>query len=386
MVTFVFTNPAHHVAMMVPVAQQLAARGVPTKFVSLAELRGLATPDLEAQVPRTRVRRILPRWVRKDPSAGADLGQHGGTGAFARRAAQRVAWHAVLGPSLRWHLRDSDVVVVPNDAAFPYGGLAAMLRGMHVPFALLQEGIRFPLPTEQKAGAPYGGGGASAVCVWGEASAEHFRTVGAEVRITGNPRFDGVDPASYAAAGAALMAKLGLTERPLLYLSNTVDDQGFCTTAEKMQLFADFIAAATPALGTRAIVVKLHGRENVAAFREVAAPHAHVHVLSTEGLFETLAIGQAAVVLASTVGLEALAFGLPLGVLALPRHGHVFEYVSRGAAVGLTLANVAAELPRLLAAPRGGARDFLERHMAHRGEAAARIAGCLLELAHKRSS
>lgn len=394
MVTFVFTNPRHHVDMMVPVARQLASRGEQTRFVSLAELRGLRTPDLTEQVPNTSVTRVLPPWIRRNPSAGAGIGESGGAGAVARRTLQRIAWHGVLGPRLRRLVRGSDVVVVPNDAAFPYGPLARELRRDGVPFALLQEGIRFPLPTEHLAGAPYGGSGASAVCVWGEASAEHFRNVtsSAAVCVTGNPRWDEVDPRSWEPRGEALLQRLGLAKRPLLYLSNTVDDQGFCTTEQKMQLFADFVAHAAPVLARdgRALVVKLHQRENVEAFRRVAAHSgAPVHVLGTESLFEVLAIGQAAVVLASTVGLEALAFGLPLGVLALPRHGHVFEYVSRGAAAGLTLDNLAEELPALLATPRGSrptTEAFLERHMAHRGEAASRIAGRLLELRTTRRS
>jgi hypothetical protein len=389
MVTFVFTNPKHHVDAMVPVAKRLAATGVPTRFVSLAELRGLRTPDLSRDVPMARVDRVLPSWVRKDSSAGASIGQKGGAGALARRVVQAITWRGLLRPRLSRLLRGSDVVVVPNDAAYPYGALAAMLRTERVPFVLLQEGIRFPLPSEQRAGVPYGSAGANAICVWGEASAEHFRQIAPQeaVHVTGNPRWDDVDPASWVARGAKLMKRLGLERRPLLYLSNTVDDQGFCTTAEKYQLFADFIARAAPILDGRAIVVKLHGREDVKAFRRVAADQraAAVHVLGDESLFETLAIGQAAVVLASTVGLEALAFGLPLGVLALPGHGHIFEYVSRGAARGLTLGNLTSELPPLLSAPHSGSASeaFLERHMAHRGQAASRIASCLLVLRQK---
>ncbi|HEU0030827.1 MAG TPA: hypothetical protein VFQ53_09340 [Kofleriaceae bacterium] len=387
MVTFVFTNPRHHVDMMVPVAKKLAAQGEPTRFVSLAELRGFQTPDLPKLVPHTTVKQALPRWIRKDPSVGAGL--EGAGGAAARSTAQKLAWHTVLAPRLRWLLRGSDVVVLPNDAAFPYGQLAEQLRRAEVPFALLQEGIRFPLPTEQAAGAPYGGGGASAVCVWGEASAEHFRKVGANVVITGTPRWDDVDPAQWRARGEALQAKLGLSERPLLFLSNTIDDQGFCTTAEKYDLFHAFLERAAPVLAGRPIVAKLHPRESVAGFRNTAkhTPQANVTVLDgSEPLFEVLAMGQAAVVLASTVGLEALAFGLPLGVLALPKYGHIFEYVERGAAVGLTLDNLARELPALVAGERPRADSFLERHLAHRGQAADRIASTLLELRSRRSS
>jgi hypothetical protein len=387
MVTFVFTNPKHHVDMMVPVARELERRGEKTRFVSLSELRGHPTPDLQRDLPATSVARAMPR-IRRNPSAGAGLGEGGGAGAFARTALQKLVWHGGLGPRLRWLVRDSDVVVVPNDAAFPYGPLARMLHDRGVPFALMQEGIRFPLPTEQRAGAPYGGSGAAAICTWGEASAEHFRTVApaTSVCVTGNPRWDDVDPAAWEARGQALMTRLGLDRRPLLYLSNTIDDQGFCTTADKMNLFRSFIERSKPTLlrERRALVVKLHLREDLAAFREVASAFSDVpvHVVDAN-LFEVLAIGHAAVVLASTVGLEALAFGVPLGVLAIPGHGHVFEYVSRGVAVGLSIETLDATLPSLLAQERGitpAMEAFLERHLAHRGKAAAQIADCLVEL------
>ena len=395
MVTFVFSNPRHHLDMMVPVARILRSRGTPCRFVSLAELRGFATPDLADRLPATEVRRVIPP-LRRDPSAGRGLGTGGAGGAAAlRRIAQRAMWGLALKPRLRYLLRGSEVVVVPNDAAFPYAELARALRAGRVPFALLQEGIRFPLPGEQQVGAIYGRGGASAICVWGDASADHFRKVGVPeraIRVTGNPRFDHVDPAEWRERGRGLMAKLGIDREPLTFLSNTIDDQGFCTTAQKMELFATFLRAAVPVAARhgRAIVVKLHARESVEAFRAAAAAYPGVHVLADEALYAVLAIGHAAVVLASTVGLEALAFGVPLGVLEIPGHGHVFDYVASGAAVALPLADLShaieqlvASSPRAFAAP---ARTLLDRHMAYRGDAAARIADCVAELAHQRTS
>jgi len=388
-VTFVFSSPRHHLDMMVPVARALIARGVPYRFVSLAELRGFATPSLEDRLPHADVRRAIPRHVRRDPAAGAGVGTIGGASAAIRRAARRAVWRAGLGPRLRWLLRGTDVAVVPNDAAYPYDLLVADLRERGTPFVLLQEGIRFPLPTEDVAGLAYGTGGAAAVCAWGEASAEHFRSIGVPadaIRVTGNPRFDGVSPAAWREHGREFAAQLGLDREPLLYLSNTIDDQGFCTTAAKMELFAGFVREAAPVLAhdRRALVVKLHPREDVAAFRRAAAafPGVPIHVLPIEAsLFAVLAMGRAAVVLASTVGLEAIAFGLPIAVLALPGHGHVFEYVARGAAIGLGPGEIAGGLEQLLTSiPPPEAGPFLDRHMAHRGEAAARIAAEIVGL------
>jgi hypothetical protein len=394
-VTFVFSNPRHHLDAMAPVARILGERGVRCRFVSLAELRGFPTPDLADRLPGVDVRRAIPRHVRRDPSAGAGVGARGGAGAWLRRAVRAAAWRAGLLPRLRWLLRGTDVAVVPNDAAYPYAELAADLRARRVPFVLLQEGIRFPLPTEDAAGLAYGTGGAAAVCVWGEASAEHFRAIGvpaASIRVTGNPRFDGVAPEAWRDRGRALAGELGLGREPLLYLSNTIDDQGFCTTAAKLALFEAFVREAAPVLARerRALVVKLHPREDVAAFRRAAAglPGAPVHVLPLEApLFAVLAMGRAAVVLASTVGLEAIAFGLPLAVLAIPGHGHVFEYVARGAAIGLAPGGIADGVARLLAAgPPPAAAPFLERHLAHRGTAAAQIADQIAALSTARST
>jgi hypothetical protein len=377
-VGFVFSNPRHHLEMMAPVAHELGRRGVACHLVSLAELRGFQTPPADG----LDVVRAIPARVRKDPAAGAG----GGRGSLARRAAQTVVWRGALGPRLRWLLRGADAVVVPNDAAYPYRELAHALHHRRVPFALLQEGIRFPLPNERRAGAAYGAGGADAVCAWGEASAEHFREVGAPsatVHVTGNPRFDAVDPAAWRARGAALLAGLGLTRAPLLYLSNPIDDQGFCSTADKLALFEGFVRGAAPALrdADRAVVVKLHPREDVAAFRAAAArAPAPTHVVDDAPIFAVLAAGAAAVVLASTVGLEALVFGLPLGVLALPGHGHVFDYVASGAAIGLggDADAIARDVERLLAAPASSrAAAYLERHLAHRGTAAAAAADAI---------
>jgi hypothetical protein len=49
-----------------------------------------------------------------------------------------------------------------------------------------------------------------------------------------------------------------------------------------------------------------------------------------------LAKAEACVVLASTVGLEALLIGLPLGVLEIPGFGFAFDYISEGVAHGLS--------------------------------------------------
>jgi hypothetical protein len=375
MVSFVFTNPRHHLDAMAPVARALQAQGIPTQLISLAELRGFRTPKGLGVV------RAVPAF-RRGPSVGKSMGMSSSAG---MSPAQMTLWHGLLRPRLRWLLRGSRAVVVPNDAAWPYGPLCSSLTRRDRPFVLLQEGIRFPLPGEASRGSAYGAAGAAAICVWGEASAEHFRAVAPSdsVQVTGTPRFDTLQPQVHVDAGKRLLDRLGLKGPALLFLSNPIDDMGFCSTSEKMSMFLDFLDMAVPVLASesRGIIVKLHPSEDLAAFRDLAAGFEGVHVVDA-GLHEVLAAGLAAVVLASTVGLEAMMFGLPLGVLALPGHGHVFEYVERGGAVALS-----ATAPRSLRAlleTNGSTKiidDFVERHVAHRGESALLVADVIRKVA-----
>jgi hypothetical protein len=392
-VAFVYSNPRHHVEMMAPVARRLIAGGTAARLVSMAEVRGFAT----AAVPGLEVVRAVPTRLRQNPSAGAASGPVG-TGSPLRAVARSAVWHGALRPLLHWHLRDADVVVVPNDAVYPYRELVRWLHTRGTPYVLMQEGIRFPLPSEQDDGT-YGMGGAAAVCAWGEASAAHFRRVGVpaeRVHVTGTPRWDTVTPAAWTARGEALRARLGLDREPLLYLSNPIDDQGFCSSEAKLELFRRFARAAAPALvaADRAIVVKLHPREDVAAYRAAAAGVAdavRAIVVDDAAIFEVLAAGAAAIVLASTVGLEALTFGLPVGVLAIPGHGHVFDYVSGGGALGLDVdRDLAPAVTELLARrdrpPLPEVARYLELHMANRGEATARVAACVEGILHARTA
>lgn len=397
---FLLTNPKHHAEMMLPVAAELRRRGHQTQLVSLAELRGFTTPkaeDLGDAVAGGAMIAAIPWQLRKSPQVGAEFGADGaGAKGGLRKAAQRAVLAPLL-PRLGWLLRGVDAVLVPNDAAYPYRDLVDALRIWRKPVALLQEGIRFPLPSEgggAGGGAVYGGSGLSAVCAWGEGSAEHFRKVArgkkTTVEVTGNPRFDSVDVAAWRAKGEALMRELHFGDGPFLYMSNPVDDQRFCSTAEKMQLFERFVERTAEELVRRAapLVVKLHPREDAAAFRRVAEkfPIA-VHVAEKDALFAWLAVARGAVVLASTVGLEALRFGVPLGVLPLPGHGHVFEYASRGAAVAMQMDALEAGVAEIFDganARAAAAQELIERHLGEPSNAAGRVADVLERIAARR--
>ncbi len=389
MIALVLSNPRHHAEMMLPVARALAADGTPGVIVSLAELRGLVTPSWLLP-PGWRIIRAVPAQVRRSPSAGAGVGLDAEGRATGVRRALRAATWAALGLRLRVLLRDADAVLIPNDAAFPYDALAAQLGATRTPFVLLQEGIRFPLPNESATSA-YGRGGADRVCAWGDGSAEHFARVGVPstaIRVTGNPRFDDLARDRFVPDGAALQTAHGATAAPLVLMSNPVDDQGFCSADAKAALLRATLVAAAPVLAARGVPLwlKLHPREDRAAMQALCADAGVPAVVlpAEAGIFPTLAAARAVIVLASTVGLEAMAFEVPVAVLPLPGHGHVFEYVSRGAAYGLDAADLGGGIATLLdhgAALAPAAAALVVRHLGPRGTAAAAVAAAVHEVA-----
>ena len=389
-VAFVLSNDRHHAAMFLPVAAALAARaGFDCSALSLCEFRGLRSPVEEFARAGIALRRAVPFSFRS-PSAMA--GGAGGPPSRRRRLVQGAAWAALLRRPLGGLLAARpDLVVLPNDAAYPYERIAALLHRRGVPFLLAQEGVRFPLPASAGRSV-YGAGGAAAIAAWGEASGEYFRAVGVpaeRIHLTGNPRFDGIAATDWRAPAAALRARFGLGAETLLLISNPIDDQGFCSHAEKLRLLRALVEGLVP-LHARpgfSLAVSLHARESAEETRAALSGLAgaeRVAVLDGAPLYPLLAASAAAVILASTVGLEALLFGLPLGVVALPGVGFVHDYVAGGGALGLacdaTLPARAAELFALRGRSRPEAGAYLRRHLAVRSGATERLADLIARL------
>jgi hypothetical protein len=379
-VAFVFTNPRHHLEMMAPVAEELTRRKIDCTLVSLAELRGFETPK------DSGARRAIPLHVRRR-SAGPPRASNGAADGLSGqgRLAQKLVWKLGLGPRLRWMLRRSRVVVVPNDSVYPYVELVSAARARTV---LMQEGIRFQPPASYT-GPRYGCAVSGAVCAWGEGSKDFFlesKVPEQRIVVTGAPRLDNLDVAAWRTRGRALLETLRLPGPPLAFLSNPIEIQGYGSKELKLDLFARFLAGAAPVLRARSgsagvpIVVKNHLHEDPDDYRRVAAASPIpdlVTVLDSGPVFAAIAAARAAVVLTSTVGLEALAFGLPLGVLEIPGHEFAFEYVQRGAAVPVRLASVAASVEQLLARDDARARAgeaFVHRHLHDQGRARYNVA------------
>jgi len=396
-VDFIITNPGHHAAMIKPVVAQLVDEGYCCRLLSLCEFRGLDSPTIMFDMPGVEFVRVIPFHFRSPSSGGQQTGTSGQQ--WRRNIVRRVSWELLLKrPLARLFDQKPALVVLPNDAAFPYDLIVAMLKATEIPFVLMQEGIRFPLPGSE--GDAYGLGGAAAIAAWGEGSAAYFRRsrgVPPEtIYATGSPRFDGLPELDFGDEAGRIKADLNLGGNTLLFLSNPIDDQGFCTTEEKLALvgrFLEGILSLFEAPDFR-LVIKLHPRESVGDFQAMVKERMgengrvdgkRVTVMGGGSLYPLFVLSNAAIVLASTVGLEALMMDVPLGVLEIPGTGFVYDYVEQGAAMGLSwkrpMAEQVCELLTGTVCDKQAVQDYIRYSLSTIGEATQRVTKLVKDVA-----
>ena len=172
----------------------------------------------------------------------------------------------------------------------------------------------------------------------------------------------------------------------MLLITNPIDDQGFCTAEEKGALvrrFVDEIAVLIQKQEIR-LIVKLHAGERQSDYEQAlrgSIVSEQVAIRIDEPLYPLLGTADAAVIMASTVGLEALLFGLPLGVLELPGAGFVFDYVAEKAAMGLSWSKpMAAQVRNLLHYDSPEVGDYLNAHLARLDNAAETVCGLIVDM------
>jgi hypothetical protein len=181
----------------------------------------------------------------------------------------------------------------------------------------------------------------------------------------------------------------GLKEKNLLFISNPIDDLGFCTTKEKMGIVSDFIKGIAGLFDDPAfsLIIRLHQSEFSGYFKPAIRQFAfsdRIFISSSGPIFPLFILSKAAILLASTAGTEALLFGLPLGVIDIPGYGFVYDYVSSGTAVGLTSSKPIIDQVKSLLEPgrvrNENIRLYLEDSFATLDNAAERIAVLINEL------
>ncbi len=391
-IDFLIANTGHHLEAAQPVAHELAGRGFECRLVSLCELRGLQSPVAETKSFGLGVHRLVPHTFRRSPS------QPGGVATPARnlRALPRALfWHLYLAPRVRsWLNSNPDLVTVPNDAAFPYDRICVQLRRRRVRFLVLQEGIRFAETVfEDSEIVGQGLSGADAIACWGETSAEFFRardTPPDSIHLTGSPRFDRLQTTDWSAEAESLSKFLPPGRTTVTVLTNPIEVWGFCSRRGKMELLQNFINGLDPLFenGGLRVIFKIHRQESLRDYRALIASHPysdHMIVWGEAPLYPLLELSDAAIVLASTVGLEALLLGVPLGVLEIPGRGFLHDFVPGGAALGISAsAPIAEQVSTLLRQdPRHNRSlaDYLDRTLSTRGRATQAVANLIAGLA-----
>lgn len=343
-VDFYISNSNHHWQMMKPVMLELQNRSaIAVRLVSLCELRRMDTPEEELtslKIPFIR----LASLKFKGTTTSTGKKHIGGNRSPIRNFLRWLVWLIKVRPRLRAANADRpDYVVVPNDVAFPFDRICKWFNRNSIPFFLFQEGIRFPLPNE---GAfNYGKNGAKYILAWGKDSEQYFKSLAlpkTKIVCAGNPRFDELASRDYTVNLASLRSEIRLGKYNLLYVSNPVDDQGFCSHEEKLGYFRSFLAGVKGLMNEHdlRVLVRLHPREDMNAFKAVVEGsffEDKVFFVNRDPLFACLKVVDLCVILASTVGVESSLVNTPVAVIKLGKHGYAFNYVSSGCAIGLDL-------------------------------------------------
>lgn len=318
----IITNPNHHVNLTIEAAVLVKSKGHTIEYISLCELRRMVTPVDLFKEKNIDVHKITQLPKKLKPSSGKK--SLGSSTSIKRKLVQNALWLIFLKKSILSHLKKYDRIVLMNDTAFPYNKISSALKRIKIPFFLLQEGIRFPLPAESE--SKYGGSGADKIMVWGEASKTHFKSVAmqhSKIVVTGNPNFDKF---------ADYFAKQSRIDKPktLGIFTNTIDDQGFCTYDEKLNLFKQFLIRSKSYIQEEKIQVgiKTHPRENLEAYEKILRMYIDDYIVLSEDIKEAISQVDAGIIMASTVGLELLAANRRIGQMEIPEYGYVFDYVN----------------------------------------------------------
>ncbi|WP_323758227.1 hypothetical protein [Roseivirga sp.] len=314
------TNPNHHLELTIEAAKLIKEKGHHVRYVSLCELRRMTSPEDSFKSHRLDYIKFQNLSKNLKPSSGKrTLGK---SDSFIRSVVRRVFWLVRLKPFIKKSLSGFDKVLMMNDSAFPGDKICEWLKHKSIPFYLLQEGIRFPLPNEAE--IKYGANGAEKVMVWGERSAKHFRPIvstATKVVVTGSPKFNKFleeiqsNPVN------------NVTQRVLGVFTNPIDDQGFCSPKAKLDLFERFVQRAASQIKSMNIQlgIKCHPREDIQEYLTIAKKYIPAIELS-KSIVEAILMVDAGVIMASTVGLELMGAKRGLAQLEIPNHGYVFDY------------------------------------------------------------
>jgi hypothetical protein len=382
-IDYFISNRRHHWQVVSRVSRIMAERGHDGRVLSLCEVRGEITPPaVTDEVP------VVPV-IGKVASVGRRGVVKSSRNGRARRILRKAAWYGRLAPKLEWQLRRRrpDIVVLPNDLAYPFDRIVDMLDRLGIRWVLYQEGILFPLPPSDL--RPYGAGGADAIAAWGTDAADYFTgNAGAPshtVHAVGSPRHDDFSREAFEADAERLRHEVPDGFKLITFFGTTVDKPGgHCSSAEKLESIQQFVDSLVPLMETHPfkLWVKPHAGENAQEYQDILQRSAiaeHAELRTDLLTFPAVLASDAVIMNGSSIGVEALLLGARVGCIPVPRTGYPFDYGTSKAYVQIPATDGADAIRELLttSADEEIVTANLEKHFANRPHAAEAMATML---------
>ncbi len=387
-VLFVISNPNHHVQLTLPVIQELKKRkDYQVDLLSLCEIRRMKTPVEPFDQAGATVHQAV-KWNTSDhisPNSGVKT--LGAKLNWKRRIVQKTIWHSVVRPTFSELANRSDTVVMCNDSAAPHEFMAQFMVRRDKRFCLIQEGIRFHQPGDKF--PRYGTFGANHIFAWGDNSKKYFENCAqnrSEVLSIGCPRYDSILNADYTEKLQDIQSRWPEAMINIGLFTNPVNDIGFCTYEEKLQLVAQVVQQMLEVVRPSQIRIYLkpHPRESLEDYQRVLKDFNVVRFIPANvDIFALLKLVDRSIVLASTVGLESLLFGKPVAVVRIGGNEFGHDYVQSGAATGLDLQRGFNEqLTDFLQQTEisAAAREYLNYNLSNIGTSAQKIAAFIRQV------
>lgn len=368
----IITNPNHHWDNAKPIIETLFQKKKKVEIISFCELRRLKSPTQEAQKIGVKMRIPFGSIPGAKPSSGTHV--LGPVNSNKRLVLYNFLFNLWIKPYLSLLLKNEDVVLQFNDVAFPGYLIVPYLVKRGIKNAMLQEGIRFPLPNATP-DIVYGSKGSDFIFCWGEASKTHFQQVvqpRTKLIVVGSPRYQSLK--------LEYESKMNTNPNVIGIFTNPIDDQGFCSLTEKYQYFEQLILQLKDELKLRKtkVLLKTHPREQSLDYENILKKYSIEYFIGSSAIFDCIAAVSGGVVFASSVGLELLYFGKHVAQTALPNHGYVFDYVAQNAAFPISTSTSGQQLLDHLLAPAKSNVNYLDQHLANRKNSSFEICNYLI--------
>lgn len=369
---FIITNPNHHWENSKPLMVELNNRGFDVRLVSFCEMRRLPNPSLECKKLGFTYYSPFPKIPGTTPASGSTT--LGAVNSPNRRFLYNFLFYTYLMPFFSAIVRKGDMVFHYNDVAFPGYILVPWFKNQGVFQGMLQEGIRFPLPNAT-ADIVYGSKGVDILFCWGKEAKVHFEKIVAsntKVVISGSPRYQAIK--NNFTNPQKTVLKIG-------FFTNPIDDQGYCSYAQKFEFFEQVIQKIAPVLQKEQItlLLKTHVREKIEPYCEILEKYQVAFEVGNKDIFNLIAEVKGGIIFASSVGLEMLYLGKNIAQVQLPGFGYVFDYVENQVALPIAKETAGIDIVQYLLRESKAINDtYLSRHLSPEMDSVSIICNTLI--------